>query len=461
MGIRIILDLVQNHVADVNPWFKAALDAKSPDHQKYHDWFVWSDEYSNMLADKHPWDPQAVVWACKNYMCYNENFGTAMPELNYHNPAVRAEMKAISKFWIDLGADGFRLDASKHIDQFDDDHGTPLDTHGTHVWWKEFNHYVKKGVTRPADALPVLLTGENRWDEKEAYVNMVPYASDMDSQFDFPFRSVLANFVNGKADDSADVVKYISGVQTATAVAANGGNPNHYLERFLSNHDLDRPATQFEGKGASLDAVLKQAATIVFTVPGMPVVYYGEEFGKKGKRDKFVGDESYDHDEFIREPMSWFQKVTFTGDKKAAWNIDFEQTNAANASLMLGAGVCAATNPDYPFIKFMTESDPNSWEAQKDNTASLYAYYKKLIAIRKAHPAITDLDTQITTVQNAVGVYEFTLSKGAETLTVVMNRKGAAQTITRPAPVKDLLTDTTAASFDVPRTAPHPPVSRG
>ncbi|NUQ78675.1 MAG: hypothetical protein HUU21_34535 [Polyangiaceae bacterium] len=451
LGIKIILDLVQNHVADVNPWFVAGADPKSPDFAKYHDWFVWSDEYSNMLADKHPWDGSAVIWACKNYMCYHQIFGTPMPELNYRNPEVRAEMKKIAKFWIDLGADGYRLDASKHIDQFDDNNAIALDKHGTHVWWKEFNYYVKKDVTRPVGSATVLLSGENRWDDPAQYANMLPYGSDMDSQFDFPFRSIIGNFMNGGAGDAVDFAKYANQLRADLAAAGKGGNPNHFFERFLSNHDLERPATQFES-AALLEAVLKQAATIVLTIPGMPVIYYGEEFGKKGKRDKFIGDEAWDRDEFIREPMSWFEQVSFTGDKMTSWNIDFEKTNTDNVALNLGAGVCVAPNPDYPFIKFMTETDPNSWAAQKDNPDSLYNHYKALVAIRKANPVITDPMAVLDTVQNTADIYEFTLSNGADTLTVVLNRKGTPQMVTRPLMVTDLLTNTQGTMFEM---APH------
>ncbi len=451
LGIKIILDLVENHVADVNPWFVSGVDPKDPEHDTYHDWFVWSDEYSNMFTDPHPWDGSAVIWACKNYMCYHQIFGAAMPELNYHNPVVRAKMKDIAKHWIDLGADGFRLDASKHIDQFDDINAITIDVHGTHVWWKEFNHYVKKDVVRPVGSATVLLAGENRWDDPAASNLMVPYAGDMDSQFDFPFRSVLGNFINGGTGAQVDFVQYLTSLRQAAGSQASGGNPNHFFQRFLSNHDLERPATQFEGSaGADLQAVLKQAATIVLTVPGMPVIYYGEEVGKRGKRDKYTGDEGWDHDEFIREPMSWFQDVTFTGDQTTSWDVDFDATNTANAALNLGAGICKAPNPDYPYIKYMTESDPLSWEAQKDDPASLYSHYKKLLEIRKAHPALSAQAAQLSTVQNTADVYEYTVTDGNETLTVVLNRMSTTQTITRPAPVTDLLTSTQASSFDVP-----------
>ncbi len=451
VGVKIILDLVQNHVADVNPWFLAAKNPKDPDYAKYHDWFVWSDEHSNMFTDKHPWDGDAVIWACKNYACYHQIFGASMPELNFHNPAVRAEMKRIAEFWIQLGADGYRLDAAKHIDQFDDNNGVPLALHGTHVWWQEFNAFVKKGVVRPAGAATVFLTGENRWDDPALATQMVPYASDMDSQFDFPYRSVLSGFLAGKTTADADPVAYIRTLQAAAGVTSAGGNPSHFFLRFLSNHDVDRPATQFATMGgAQLDALLGQAATLVMTVPGMPVIYYGEEFGKVGKRDKYLGTEEWDHDEFIREPMSWYKTLSFSGDKKTAWNIDPVASNAANAGLALPYGVCQAANPMYPFVKFMSAEDSRSWAAQKDDAGSLLGRYKRLIAVRRANPLMTEPDVTLRVISNTADLYEYTLERAGKGLAVVLNRKATSQRVTRAGAVKDLLSGTTATAFDVP-----------
>ncbi len=450
VGIKIVLDLVQNHVADVNPWFIAGADPKSPDYAKYHDWFVWSDQYSNMLTDQHPWDSQSVIWACKNYQCYHQIFSGSMPELNYHNPEVRAEMKKISKFWIDLGADGYRLDASKHIDQFDDNNTISLDQHGTHVWWKEFNSYVKKDVPRPPGSAKVMLAGENRWDDPAVYDKMVPYSSDMDSQFDFPFRSIIGGFLNGQTGAAADFVGYTKKVQADLAAAGKGGNANHYFERFLSNHDLERPSTQFEAAGAALESKLKQAATIVLTMPGMPCIYYGEEFGKKGKRDKYIGNEAWERDELIREPMSWFETNVFSGDKMASWNIDYMKTNDANVALNLGVGITVGPNPDYPYVKFMSETEPASWAAQKDDMASLLHYYKKLVAIRKAHPALTDLDTTLLVEADTVDWYRFSADNGMEKLTIVLNRKSASSMYTAAAMSTDLISNAQGTMFNVP-----------
>lgn len=456
--IRIIVDFVINHVADVNPWFTAALNPSDPEYNTYRDWFVYSDDYENILTDRHPFDASQVIWACRNYRCYHEIFGSGIPELNFRNPAVRTKMKDIAQFWLQRGADGFRLDASKHIDQFDENNTVAYAQHGTHVWWKEFNYYVKKQATRPASAAglgQVILAGENRYDALNEANLMIPYAGDMDSQFDFPFRTSLNALLTGQTNSDADFISYLNQIQVQSSLPTNNGNANHYYQRFLSNHDLDRPASQYQAN------LLRLAATVVFTVPGMPVIYYGEEFGKQGKRDLFNGIGGYPRDEFIREPMSWLQNLTFTGNQTTSYDIDFNATNAANASVLqdpllggstsgAGIGVATAPNPDYRFIKFMAASDANSWAAQRNDTNSLYNYYKRLVTVRKANPLLTDPTATRATVTNSATLFEFRVTQGTQSLSVVLNRTANAQTVTRLTSSTDLLTSTQGTSFSLP-----------
>jgi trehalose-6-phosphate hydrolase len=185
-------------------------------------------------------------------------------------------------------------------------------------------------------------------------------------------------------------------------------------------------------------------------MPGMPVIYYGEEFGKKGRRDKFTGMESWERDEFIREPMSWFQTNVFSGDKMASWNIDFVKTNEANAALNLGVGMTVGPNPDYPFVKFISETESASWAAQKDDAKSILQYYKKLVGIRKKHSALTDLASTLTVVADTADVYEYALDNGKEKLTVVLNRKSSVAMYTAPAPSTDQLSNVQGTTFAIP-----------
>ncbi|MGH7749867.1 MAG: alpha-amylase family glycosyl hydrolase, partial [Candidatus Dormibacteria bacterium] len=114
-GMRVIMDMVMNHTSDQHPWFQQA--RSSPDNP-YRDWYVWSDTKNRYIdariifidteTSNWTWDEQAAAY-------YWHRFFSHQPDLNYDNPAVREEMKNVVRFWLDLGMDGFRLDAVPYL----------------------------------------------------------------------------------------------------------------------------------------------------------------------------------------------------------------------------------------------------------------------------------------------------------------------------------------------------------
>jgi hypothetical protein len=114
-GIKVIIDLVVNHTSDEHPWFRSAVS--SPD-SPYRDWYVWSAEepsdrrqgmvFPGEQDETWTWHEQAGAW-------YYHRFYDFQPDLNAANPAVRAEIKKIMAFWLQLGVAGFRIDAAKHM----------------------------------------------------------------------------------------------------------------------------------------------------------------------------------------------------------------------------------------------------------------------------------------------------------------------------------------------------------
>ena len=111
-GLRVILDLVVNHTSDEHPWFRAA---RSDPESRYRDWYVWSsdepsDRHQGMVfpGEQHEtwtWDEGAGAW-------YYHRFFDFQPDLNMANPEVRAEVRKIMAFWLQLGVAGFRMDAA-------------------------------------------------------------------------------------------------------------------------------------------------------------------------------------------------------------------------------------------------------------------------------------------------------------------------------------------------------------
>lgn len=273
-GIRVVIDLVINHTSDQHPWF---LEAKKGPDNPYRDYYVWADydSIADQIAKKEiTLDSDNVTqWHApdgdKTQDHYYGFFVGQMPDLNYDNPKVREEMFEIGRFWLqEIGVDGFRLDAAKHI--YPDDRAED-----NHQWWVAFRKQME--TYRP----DVLLVGEV-WSDA---ATVAPYLKGLHSIFNFDLAYAIVGAVKtGKSDQLLE--KY-----EAIASYYRQQNPQYVDATFLSNHDQERfMSTLGESK-----AKARLAASILLTLPGTPFLYYGEELGTPGKKP----------DPDLREPMLW------------------------------------------------------------------------------------------------------------------------------------------------------------
>jgi glycosidase len=260
-GIRVIVDLVLNHTSSMSPWFIASLTRSS----SYREWYIWLDVNPGYAG---PWGEQ--VWSSRAGAFYYAVFWSGMPDLNYLNPAVTTRMFDVTRTWLlDMGADGFRLDAARHLIE---DGARQEDTPATHLWLAGFNAAVKGW------APDSYLVGEV-WAEPEV---IVPYLDrEMDQCFEFSLAEAIVSGVRDGAP--ARVASALGHVLDLY--------PEGLFATFLSNHDQERVMTQLLGSGAKA----KLAAALLLTLPGTPFIYYGEEIGMTGTKP----------DERIRTPMQW------------------------------------------------------------------------------------------------------------------------------------------------------------
>ena len=260
-GIHVIIDMVLNHTSDKHPWFKSA---KSDVNSPYRDWYIWSDtdpKYSG------PWGER--VWHPSTSGYYYGIFESFMPDLNYENPAVTAEVDRIIRYWlVDLGVDGFRLDAVRHyVEQGKAQENTPA----THAWLKNFYQYYK-GIN------PNAFTVGETWTDM---ASAAQYAGDeVDVSFNFPLADAFVRTANSPLTSSA------SRQMQATLDAY----PEGQFAVFLTNHDQNRVMSVLNDVDKA-----KLAAVMLLTSPGVPFLYYGEEIGMTGVKP----------DEDIRRPMQW------------------------------------------------------------------------------------------------------------------------------------------------------------
>ncbi len=260
-GIKVIIDFVMNHSSSQHPWFQQSVNSQNG----YRDWYVWSD---NNPGNTGPWGQN--VWHSTNGDFYYGLFWGGMPDLNYTHPPVKEEMFDITEYWMNLGVDGFRLDAVKYLVE---DGNTLADTPETFEVLEEFN-MVYKGAN------PDAVTVGEAWSNTTF---VAPYVQNdrLDLCFEFDLATSILNAVN--TSNPALVTTQLQLMQSTY--------PKLQYATFLTNHDIDR----VYGLLGNDPVKMKQSAALYLTLPGVPFIYYGEEIGMLGSGA----------DENKRRPMQW------------------------------------------------------------------------------------------------------------------------------------------------------------
>ncbi|NMO96344.1 DUF3459 domain-containing protein [Paenibacillus lemnae] len=328
-GIQVIMDLVVNHSSVQHPWFEESASDTQSDKR---DWYVWAEDQGKAPSGSSA-AGSGSPWHLKNGAHYMGAFWDGMPDLNFDNEEVQQEMKDIGKFWLEQGADGFRLDAAKHI--FEDlASDKSEETLAKNVaWWQEFRTSMNE--VNP-DAYIVGEVWENAASSISPYLDKA-----FDSGFNFGLAEKIISAVQNERDNNlAFTLERTYGLFSKVS----GGEFTDAV--FLTNHDQNRVFTQLN---RNVDQA-KMAAGILLTMPGNPFIYYGEEIGMQGSKP----------DEQIREPMIWSN----TGSDKG-------QTT-------------------WEPLKYNEGDRTQGVEQQLNDDQSLLARYRTLIQWRNEMPALRD-----------------------------------------------------------------------
>jgi len=365
-GIRVIADLVINHVSDLHPWFQ---EARSNPNSPKHNWFVWSDtdkKYSQariIFIDTErsnwTWDPVANKY-------YWHRFYSSQPDLNFDNPEVREEMMRVIRFWLKRGLDGFRCDAVPYL--FEREGTNCENLPETHAYFKEVRRMVDKEFPGA-----ILLAEANQWptDAKAYFGN----GDEFHMAFNFPLMPRM--FIALAREDRYPIVDIVG--QTLPLPE------NCDWGTFLRNHDeLTLEMVTDEERDIMYHVYVKHPkmrlnlgirrrlaplvdsdrATIellyglLFSLPGSPILYYGDELGMGD--NIFLGDRNG-----VRTPMQW------SADRNAGFSrVDPEQ---------LYAPVIMNSNYHYEAINV---------EAQLRLETSLLNWVKRMIQVRKRYSKI-------------------------------------------------------------------------
>jgi maltose alpha-D-glucosyltransferase/alpha-amylase len=363
-GMRIIADLVMNHTSDQHPWFQASrADPDGP----YGDFYVWSDtklKYEDARIIFVDTEQSNWTWDPLREQYYWHRFFSHQPDINYENPAVQDAMIEVLRFWLDLGIDGFRLDAVPYL--FEEE-GTICEN------LKPTHDYLKR-VRKEVDELypdRVLLAEANQWPE-----DVVEYFGDDDEcQMAFHFPLMPRLFMAVRRESRYPISEILANTPAIP--------PNCQWGIFLRNHDeltlemvtdeeRDYMYSEYAkdprmkanvGIRRRLAPLLendhgqvKLFTGLLLSLPGSPVLYYGDEIG--------MGDNIYLGDrDGVRTPMQW------NPDRNAG----FSTADPQKLYLPL------ILDPVYGYQGLNVD-------AQMRSATSLLNWTRKLLGIRKQHP---------------------------------------------------------------------------
>jgi alpha-amylase len=326
-GIRLIIDVAMNHSSSQHPWFTQACEylaglkaGEKPDDTvcPYVDYYHFSDKQEGTTYYAVP--GSSSWW-------YEGSFWSEMPDLNLKSPAVQKEFEEVADYWIDLGVDGFRMDAAMHYEENATNANCDI-LNKLYTYCKEKN--------------PQFYMVSEVWASENVIADY--YASGTPSMFNFDAGTAKGALVNAvRKGDPVSLVNSMLKYQNDFSQK----NPDYIDAPFLSNHDMARIANTLVNDPDKI----KTAAGLLMTMNGSPFVYYGEEIGMNSSGTK---------DENKRIPMVW-SKTDTTGMTKGPADMD--------------AGI------ESPF--------PAEDEQEKDKDKdSILSYYKNALRLRNQNPEI-------------------------------------------------------------------------
>jgi len=306
-GLRVIMDLVLNHTSDQHPWFMAA---RANPYSIFRNYYVWSQSsltYRDARIIFTDTEESNWAWDERSKQYYWHRFYSSQPDLNYDNPLVQEEMLKIISFWLDLGVDGFRADAVPYL--FERENTSCENLPETHEFLRKIREFIN--VNYPGR---ILLAEANQWPE-----DVLPYFGKGDDEFHmgFNFPIMPRIFMALKQADRTQ----IAWIMGRTPLLRE---TNQWVT-FLRNHDeltlemvteeerqwmWDHYAPEQRmrlnlGIRRRLAPLLDNdrrkielAHSLLFTLPGSPIIYYGDEIG--------MGDNIWLPDRNgVRTPMQW------------------------------------------------------------------------------------------------------------------------------------------------------------
>jgi maltose alpha-D-glucosyltransferase/alpha-amylase len=364
-GMRVIVDFVMNHTSDQHPWFQASRnDPQGP----YGDFYVWADDdkqYGDAPIVFSDTEPSNWTWDPVRKQYFWHRFFSHQPDLNFDNPRVREAMLESLRFWLDLGVDGFRLDAVPYL--FEQEGTTCAHLPVTHEFLQQVRRMVDDGYPDR-----VLLAEANGWPTDVA--DYFGAGDECHMAFHFPVMPRLFMAVRRESRyPISEVMAQTPGIPDNCQWGIFLRNHDELTLEMVTDEERDYMWAEYAkdprmkaniGIRRRLAPLLENDhnqielfTALLLSLPGSPVLYYGDEIG--------MGDNIWLGDrDGVRTPMQW------TPDRNAG----FSTANPGRLTLPV------IMDPVYGH-------QVTNVEAQLQNTSSLLHWTRRMVEVRKQNPA--------------------------------------------------------------------------
>ncbi|MBN2035502.1 MAG: maltose alpha-D-glucosyltransferase [Chitinispirillaceae bacterium] len=406
-GIRVITELVLNHTSNQHAWFRRARSA--PPSSKWRDYYVWSDSpdryrnarviFKDFETSNWTWDPEARAY-------YWHRFYAHQPDLNFENPQVHRELIRVIDFWLDMGIDGLRLDAVPYLYE---EEGTSCENlPRTYEFLRNLRRHVDQHFPNR-----MLLAEANQWPEDAAaylgngdichmafnFPLMPRIYIALQKEDWFPITDILEQ--TPRLPESAQWAIFLRNHDELTLEMVTD-EERDYMYRHFANDPSARINLGIRRRLAPLvnnsRRRIELLNILLFSMRGTPIIYYGDEIG--------MGDNHYLGDRNgVRTPMQW----------SAERNAGFSRANPQRLYLPI------IIDPEYHYETVNVENE-------EQNLSSLLWWMKRVITMRKNHPAFSRGDFEQVVSDNA-SVFAFTRTYGDEIILVVINLSRFCQSV--------------------------------
>lgn len=380
-GIRIVLDMVFNHTSTQHAWFRESLNKASP----YRQFYIWRDGSPEQLPNnwRSKFGGNAWRWHAESEQYYLHLFAPEQADLNWENPAVRAELKKVCEFWADRGVDGLRLDVINLISKdqdFPDDNigdGRRFYTDGPRI--HEYLQEMSRDVFTPRNLMTVGEMSSTSLENCQQYASL----DGRELSMTFNFHHLKVDYPGGEKWTLAkpDFVA----LKTLFRHWQQGMHNKAWNALFWCNHDQPRIVSRFGDEREYRVHAAKMLGMVLHGMQGTPYIYQGEELGMTNPHFSRITDYR------DVESLNMFAELRASGrepDELLAILASKSRDNG-RTPMQWDASHNAGFTEGEPWIGVCDNYETVNARAALDDADSVFYTYQSLIRLRKTLPVLT------------------------------------------------------------------------